>query len=130
MVTIMTDEELLARSSDEKLDRNLILLRDNFKEISNINEKVNNHVSSATIRFDATDKEILSLKNANGMLKNELYLLKNKQIIEQVINEYESKKYNLIINNLPEKSDHWETNIESIEIIHAFLKKCVKCGRW
>jgi len=106
----ISDDELTAGTSDERLNRLLLLVRDGFQDMKD--------------QLKAANLEIKRLSDENTKLKTDLKNLKNKQANEQVLSEYHSKKYNMIIHNLPEQREGqvWESNIESIEKVKAFFK--------
>ena len=105
----ISDEDLTAGTSDERLNRLLLLVRGGFQDLKD--------------QLKAAKLEIKSLKDENTKLKKDLKSLKNKQANEQVLSEYHSKKYNMIIHNLPEQREGqvWESNIDSIEKVKTFF---------
>ena len=119
----MSNEELLAGTNEDKMNRLLLFMRDGFRRV---NEKVDKHIAEAKIQFEEVDRDIYALRKANEALTQRLNNLENKQANDQVLSEYHSKKYNLIINNLPEVMHKWETNTESIDIVHTFFKGDLK----
>ena len=110
----LNEEQLLAGTADEKINRLLLLVRDGFKDLKD--------------QLSAANVEIATLKSENVNLKTEINNLKNKQANEQVLSEYHSKKYNMIIHNLPEviTGNAWESNIESIEKVYNFFSNDLK----
>ena len=112
----LSDAELLAGTTEDKLNRVLLLLRDGFKDI---NDKVAKHIQNTEEKFDAIE---LKWENKYKALLKRFDELENKQDNEQVLSEYHNKKYNMIIHKLPEEESHWETNIESIDKVRAFFR--------
>ena len=98
---------------------------------------VNTRIGSIEKRYEAyrkvTDAKIEkpddAIKNLTEIVMkqgDELKNLKNKQFNERVMAEYHSRKYNLVIHNLPENgSDAWETNVDSINKVKTFFGEMV-----
>lgn len=110
----LTDDELIAGSSDDKIDRLLLLVRDGFKDLKD--------------QLSAAQVEITQLKTENAKLKKDLSDMKDKQAKEQALTEYHSKKYNMIIHNIPEENEGsaWESNIDSIEKTYQFFSNVLR----
>lgn len=112
----LSDEALLSGTTDERINRMLLLLRDGFKEL---NGKVDEHITKTEEKFTAVESE---WKQKYEKLVKRIDQLENKQDDEQVLSEYHNKKYNMIIHNLPEESGSWESNIDSIDKVHTFFR--------
>lgn len=125
----LSNEELLAGSTDEKIDRLLLFLRDHAKDV---NDKIDKHVEVTKAKFIAIEEKFRLKHETTERLWQEKYdkLVKRfnksemKQENEQVLTEYHIKKYNMIINRIPEDVSRsaWESNLESIEKVQNFFK--------
>ena len=112
----MSNDQLIAGSTDEKINRMLLLLRDGFKDMKS-------QLAAANSRITALEGENAKLKGEHAKLVDRINNLENKQDNEQVLSEYHNKKYNMIIHKLEEPNDAWESNIESIDKVYKFFKE-------
>ena len=112
----LSDDALLSGTTDERINRMLLLLRDGFKEL---HERVDEHINKTEERFIAVESE---MKQKYEMLAKRMHQLETKQDNEQVLSEYHTKKYNMVINNMPEESGTWESNTDSIDKVHDFFR--------
>ena len=96
------------------------------------NAKLDKHIEDTTAEFNAIEEKWrLKLEKTERVWQQKFDKLvekfdtsEKKQENEQVLTDYHSMKYNMIIHRLPEdvSGRAWETNLESIEKVQEFFK--------
>ena len=126
-IALLSDDEVLAGSTDDRINRLLLRFRDHAKEVD---VKLNKHIKETDDKFKALEEKF-RLQSEQTERAWELKFNKmvekfnkseKKQENEQVLSEFHNKKYNMIINNMSESHTGWESNIESIEKVQDFFK--------
>ena len=85
MTAHMSDEELLAGTTDEKINRMLLLFRDGHAELKKELATANQKIENMTVNMMEKDKIIATLQESNKDLKLRMKNLEEKQDNEQVL---------------------------------------------
>ena len=105
LIAEMSDEDLLAGTTDEKIDRMLLLFRDGYKDMKDKLAIANRNIKANSDSMAAKDQVIAALQRSNGELKSRVNDLEEKQDNEHVLSDYHNKKYNMIIVNMEESTN-------------------------
>ena len=123
LIADMSDEDLLAGTTDEKIDRMLLLFRDGYKDMKDKLAIANRNIKANSDSMAAKDQVIVTLQRSNEELKSRIKNLEEKQDNEHVLSDYHNKKYNMIIVNMEESTNTaWESNVDSIDKVYDLFQ--------
>lgn len=128
---------------DQKLNNILETVTKSEESIQAVRTELTEYKTETNERISKLEKDVTVNRDHDERirtLEKELKTLRNEAKINKLLSEYHNKKYNLIINGVPEKdrfNDYglavWESNIDTTDAVRDFFADVLKVDiprRW